>query len=58
MMAVPTPGEIRASSTVGPPLEDTGRQSEVVPSVAPSADLDRLDLEALVEDAAKADALV
>ena len=45
------------TSTVGPPLEDTGRQSEVVPSVAPSADLDRLDLEALVEDAAKADAL-
>ena len=46
-----------STSTVGPPLEDTGRQSEVVPSVAPSADLDRLDLEALVEDAAKADAL-
>ncbi len=44
-------------STPGPPLDDTGRQSEVAPSVAPPADLDRLDLEALVEDAAKADAL-
>ncbi len=41
----------------GPPLDDTGRQPEVAPSVAPPADLDRPDLEALVEDAAKANAL-